>query len=1138
MPISAIFSADFAQFVAAVDQATVKLKGFQTDAAKVETSLNRVGNSFSGQKIISDATLAAKAVTDIGGASKLTASEQARLNATLTEAIAKYQALGQSAPKSMTDLAEATKQSDTWVGSLGRSILTTAAGFITAQAAMAAVRTAVRAIGDELQYLTLHGATVADVSTNFEHLTASSSRLGSTLLGSLRDGTHGTISNFDLMKLASADLAAGLTLTDQQFGTLAKGAFALAQATGTDVKTALDTMSDAMVTGRTRSIALLTGKIDLEKAEIAFATSLGTTRDRLSEEGKLEAARAAILDSVGAATARLGEQTDGLDERVAQAQAAWANFHDELARTVATSPVLITAFDNMSTALASAFGTSKAGLIRAIADAIDTVAISLVSAARYGVEAGGFLAKEWIAVQKLFGNVAQVIDGVRVSALLLLEAMAKVSGDTTRFNALDQQLAALEAKMVDRGRALKALDSAQSGVDQTSRTLLATIETLTSRMAAAQTANRGFGASMEEVIRQTSTSTGVFETAGAAAQRNATGLISAAKASQEAAKAATDLANEYKRQMAANEAYWKSVEKIEADMYKSRTDLESKFYAEQERIAFATQQKQLAAFLAFNQSIIGLDAERLRALLAANQASAVSMNEAGTLGGEQYAGAFMTAVDAGLSTMGSAILSAIQGGGNVLQSVGSAFGKSLTESIFGGKEMVDRIKNIFGSTLGGAFNALLPGIGSLIGPLISKIGGFFKDLFGGPSKQELAGRSATDQFTAQLQQMLTVTEKLEVQQLVAAGNSEKWAVQVVRIRDAYLAAGLSADESNAAVTRLWEAEKQGGAATQAVINDIIAKTGDLGLAADKNAEAIQAMVDSFSGEDLFTQVNNAVEAVNRIGGVSKLTGEETQRLHTMVGQAIDKYRALGEEAPSALQAIFEETANATGATTDLVEQWDLLGTHIFAEAQSAVQAIDRVGGVTHLTRDEAKRLYDIIQQAIDKYQVMGEEVPPILVEMAAQTGALADQTNRAADAQARYRSELEKAAHRSGLGNLEGLTSGEVADLLVGQVQDQWGNPVSKQALEDWLNSNPGDWNRIREAFSNVTGFATGTQGRFLDFGAGTATVLHGRERVMTQGEASTDQAALSAMASELSEIKQLLRAQPRMFRDLALQVW
>jgi hypothetical protein len=109
MSVNAKFIADFDSFTGAVAKADVELKGLETDASKVESSLNRMADSFSGRKIIQDATLAAEAINQIGGASTLTENEQKKVNATVTEAIAKYQALGLQAPKALTDLQAATK---------------------------------------------------------------------------------------------------------------------------------------------------------------------------------------------------------------------------------------------------------------------------------------------------------------------------------------------------------------------------------------------------------------------------------------------------------------------------------------------------------------------------------------------------------------------------------------------------------------------------------------------------------------------------------------------------------------------------------------------------------------------------------------------------------------------------------------------------------------------------------------------------------------------------------------------------------------------------------------------------------------------------------------------------------------------
>lgn len=108
MAISAKFIADFSSFSAAVRGAETTLRGFEQNANKVGSALNRMGDQFSGRKIFQEATLAAKAVSDIGGASKLTEAEQRRLNATVTEALAKYKALGLEAPANLLKLQSAT----------------------------------------------------------------------------------------------------------------------------------------------------------------------------------------------------------------------------------------------------------------------------------------------------------------------------------------------------------------------------------------------------------------------------------------------------------------------------------------------------------------------------------------------------------------------------------------------------------------------------------------------------------------------------------------------------------------------------------------------------------------------------------------------------------------------------------------------------------------------------------------------------------------------------------------------------------------------------------------------------------------------------------------------------------------------
>jgi len=59
-------------------------------------------------------------------------------------------------------------------------------------------------------------------------------------------------------------------------------------------------------------------------------------------------------------------------------------------------------------------------------------------------------------------------------------------------------------------------------------------------------------------------------------------------------------------------------------------------------------------------------------------------------------------------------------------------------------------------------------------------------------------------------------------------------------------------------------------------------------------------------------------------------------------------------------------------------------------------------------------------------------------------------------------------------------------------------------------------------------GFARGTGGRFVDFGRGTAAVLHGRERISTEAEGRAEAAGFAAMAQELAAIKRQLGSLPQ----------
>jgi len=822
------------------------------------------------------------------------------------------------------------------IAGLGKNILTTAAGFFTAQAAFAAVKSAISALGDELKTLTLHGAAVADVSENFEHLTQTSGRLGTTLLGSLREGTHGTIADFDLMKLATQDLAAGLNLTDQQFGTLSKGAFALAQATGGDVATALETMNDAMLTGRTRALALLTGKIDLEKAETNFAKSLGVTREHLSEEGKLEAARAAILAGVGTAIERLGVQTDGLDEKVAQAQAAWANFQNELGRTVATSPVIMAGLDGISDALTEAFGTDKSALVKSIAMAIDDAAIAVIGFAKAAISTAGFVVTEWYAVKKVYGDVRQVIDGLALATLYLGKAQLALPNavgiGTAAWKKNDEAIQGLLVSMKARGAQLQADDAAQKSVTGSTKVYISALEKVESSMKAAKVSTAAHAVAVLSGTTALGTASIAMGAHTNLVKEDTKAMTARAKIVVErfAIEArAADALRQARKYFADEE------EKAFAASHKVLTKITEDYYKNQEEIAFATSknilQNRVKDFERMNEEI----------------QTALSVGAKVKIGPSFAQNLF--------EGFGPTIIRAFEGGGNVLKSIGATLGGNLTQHIFGKDSgMSQKIMSTFGPALGGAFNALLPGIGALAGPLLDKLAGLFAGIFGGPSGTEREGRSAADAFRASLASTLDWQKQIEVHQLVAAGNSEKWATTVVALREAYLKAGHSVDEALDATNRLWEAEKKGGGAVQKVIDEIVT--------------------------------------------------------------------AMHDEMPAA--------------------------------AREAARSIDDAAGdISHAFDDvivTVRNMRDLISEPID-----------------VQVNYLKQNTQQSEGA------------------------------------RQQAGGRSYEQQLADFLEKNPGDIGRAAEAIGNVPGYASGTGGRYMDFGAGTLAMLHGREKVVPEGSES-----------------------------------
>lgn len=119
MALSGKLVADFSSFYDAVQKAQAELRSFNAGADVVQKSLNRMTDSFSGRRVIQDATLMAQAIEQLGGVSVLTEAELQRLGVTANEAVAKMRAIGADVPQNLLAIAEASKPAATGLEALG-----------------------------------------------------------------------------------------------------------------------------------------------------------------------------------------------------------------------------------------------------------------------------------------------------------------------------------------------------------------------------------------------------------------------------------------------------------------------------------------------------------------------------------------------------------------------------------------------------------------------------------------------------------------------------------------------------------------------------------------------------------------------------------------------------------------------------------------------------------------------------------------------------------------------------------------------------------------------------------------------------------------------------------------------------------
>jgi hypothetical protein len=138
--------------------------------------------------------------------------------------------------------------------------------------------------------------------------------------------------------------------------------------------------------------------------------------------------------------------------------------------------------------------------------------------------------------------------------------------------------------------------------------------------------------------------------------------------------------------------------------------------------------------------------------------------------------------------IGSSILSAFQGGGNVMKTIGGTVGGDLASGILGKPGeggLLDTLGDKLGKSVGGILGSALPGIGTLLGGLAGNVLSSILNI-GGPSKDELQSRADRDAFMKQFQ---TFSDTTGIQSLA----------------NALTGAGVSADEARRHIAAMLDA---------------------------------------------------------------------------------------------------------------------------------------------------------------------------------------------------------------------------------------------------------------------------------------------------------------------------------------------
>lgn len=1009
----------------------------------MKEAVDKTARSLGGEGLFKAANNTTAAVMQLGGASKLSAAEQARVNTQLDKAIEKYRLMGKEPPAAMLELAKATKQAHE-----PTVALSAAAGVLAAQLVSKA-GSALISVGREALMTSARVETLGGVA-RFMGAQAgfTGGEINALTAALVRQGITTAQANDTVIQMVRANLS----LADAT--RLATVAQSLARATGENSSVTLGKLIQGTQTLQVEVLRNAGVVIQLDQEYKKFAETNGRTVQSLSAQEKQQIALAAVL--------REGEKVAGVygvtNEFVGGKIQSLARHQEEAAKAIGDvfAPAMRVGVDALTSILKvvqaapGTFATLGLGIV-----GTSTALIGLKSAAALGVISTGALTAAMAALGPIVAAAATAFAAWKFGTWI---------GETLRLTDAVEWLAArmMGVSDADINATIAARNYANSAAGKT-----AAIERQAKELVTLEEKARADAQASMEQAKADALVAASKEKAAVAAKQAEEAIVKFIAAATNAAPAVNLLDTRIQALFQSETNLSHGLDELPGKLNVLSGELLGvEDSAARAGVAVGAFGTMIGTNLGFevNASIFSLN--QWIGTLRQIPAESLSAGQA-----------IMGGIAGALKQLPSIVQQAFTGGGGwsgAFKALASTVGNGITQSLFGaggalatlGDKVSQFLGKALGSSIGGAlgsaFNAILPGIGSLIGPLLGKIGGWFKSLFGGISDDVKQARETLVSFTETLHSSATEAQKLEAS---LSGWKDTGAAQtLIQVRDAYLAIGKTAAEAEAIVLQLWDTDHPDRAkAALEEINRVLEQQKQLLLGNKEVMEGIpptdqkptwqemerlakqygislKALGPAFEQAKLFDQAQEVVDAFNLLvkGGANtkKVLRDMSDEVQDLVWKSLQTGKALPE------------------SMKPMIEQLIKMGLLMDHNGKKLTDLND-----LKFTKGPESE-FSILTKSINALIVTLGGVPPLVEDISS--------------------------------------TIKSVPDLDIGIKMDT-------SAFDAWLKewnkiNNKGNPPIVTDRGGGPPSFASGSGG-LQDFGSGTLAMLHGREAVVTERE-------------------------------------